>query len=375
MRGKIKYITLGVILLLVAMLGVIIIRNRATGKLNTNEDTWAIYTGPTYTRFVYGNKNFNLIQFDESGNIQKYKHDGYMFSELLNYKDKVIYQNSKGVTSIDNSITDSHIISDENTIGYGKSGILKDEDLFYFLLNGELKSGYYSSYLILGNENNQTLHEIEGFIEGYGDDGKNIYLLTADKDRYSLQIQRLNIEEQEKFTVESNHFTFDTVFSTDSKMIIEGDYIYCLCNKDGAGRSIFKIHKDTLELESIEDVILFDSSDDSNEYSVLNSSSIFLKNSKIYYPVISGKVYSFNINTSEFKEEFMIENYKFKSDTHLLGYYNEADSEIDFMYYEYSAKKYCISTYSLDGTLKDKFYLNNLKLKSGQYVHTFIKTK
>jgi len=53
--------------------------------------------------------------------------------------------------------------------------------------------------LIIGDKSNEYTHEVQGFINSYGNDEDNIYLLTDDMiNRNNKQIQKISVNEVNK---------------------------------------------------------------------------------------------------------------------------------------------------------------------------------
>lgn len=354
----------------------IIIKGNKLGSGKTEDEYWIAYFAPSYTSISYGNTDAQIIKIDKLGNVEIYEEKAYPFSQLINYKDKVLYQSNKGIVCLNSKNNMDNVVSDKNTVGYNMADILENKDLFYFLLNEAFKDDYYSSNIIIGNEEKQTLHQIEGFVNSYGDDGENIYLNTSDmKNKYYKQIQKISINGQEDISIKKNDIILDTIINSNNKIIVEGGYIYNFCVKEHHGISMLKISSDTLELESVSDLIKFDLEEDNDKFYPISPSSIFYNQGKIYYPMLGGEVYSFDIKSNKFIKEFSIKDYRFNVDTNILSFYSNTDSEIYFLYYDKERNKYCLNTYSLEGGLKDKIYLDKLNVKSKNYPHSFIKSK
>ncbi|OPF52811.1 hypothetical protein BH721_06010 [Clostridium baratii] len=374
MNKKIRWIAGALIILsIMLIIGNMTIRNK---KLDSKigEESWIAYFAPSDTDISYGDTNAHMIKIGKSGNIEVSNETAYAFPGIVNYKGDIIYQTTNGIDSLKPINKKTNILKDKNTVGYNMADVLDNKELFYFLLNESFKDDYYSSNIIIGNEENQTLHQIKGFVNGYGDDEDNIYLLTSDmKNKYLKQIHKISVYNQEKISINKNDIILDTIIDANNNMIIVDGYIYCFAVKAHYGVSMLKISSETLQLDSIKDLIKFDSEDNDDRYYPISANSIFYNKGKIYYPTLSGEVYSFDIKTNNFKKEFAISDYDFDSDANIISYYSSNDSELSFLYYENKENKYCLSTYSLDGNLKDKIYLDKLKIKGKEYPHSFIK--
>lgn len=374
MNKKIRWIAGALIILsIMLIIGTMVIRNKKTDS-KIDGEAWIVYFAPSYTDISYGDTNAHMVKIGKVGDVEISDETAYPFSSIVNYKDNIIYQTTNGIGRLNHTNKKNNILKDKKTVGYNMADILDNKDLFYFLLNESFKDDYYSSNIIIGNEENQTLHQIKGFINGYGDDEDNIYLLTSDmKNKYLKQIHKISVDNQEKISIKKNDIILDTIVGADNNMIVVDGYIYCFVVKEHYGVSMLKISSETLQLDSIKDLIKFDSEDNNDMYYPISSNSIFYNKGKIYYPMLSGEVYSFDIKTNNFKKEFAISDYDFDSDSNIISYYSSNDSEVSFLYYENKENKYCLSTYSLNGNLKDKIYLDKLKINAKEYPHSFIK--
>ena len=377
MNKKLKTsISLGILLTFIIIVVGLILRDNKIKNGKVSDEYWVSYFAPSYTNIIYGKNSAKIIKFDKLGNFEIYEEKAYPFSSLLNYKDKILYQNYEGIASLNSKENMDNVTVGKNTIGYNMADTLANKDLFYFLLNESFKEDYYSSNIIIGNEEKQTLHGIKGFVNAYGDDGESIYLITSDmKDKYLKQVQKVSINGQVNITIDKNDIILDSIISSDNKVIIVDGYIYYFCIKENQGVSMLKISANTLELESVLDLIKFDSENNNDTWYPLSQDSIFYNGEKIYYAMLSGEIYSFDIKTNNFIKEFKIEDYDFNVDSNIRSFYNDIDSEIYFLYYEKETSKYSLSTYSLKGDLKNKFYLDNLKIGAEKYPHSFIKSK
>ncbi|MEG1002178.1 MAG: hypothetical protein RSF37_02175 [Clostridium sp.] len=372
MNKKTLWISVVAVLCIIGISTGITINKNKSNKIEG--ESWVAYFAPSYTDIVYDKDKAQVVQFDTLGNIAVKDEKAYAFSGIVNYKDNIIYQTTEGLTTFQSKENEMNLIKDKNTVGYDMSDMIDNKDLFYFLLNESLKEDHYSSNIIIGNEENQTMHQLEGFINGYGDDENNIYLLTSDmKNKYLKQVQKISVDSQDNISIKKNDIKFDTILDSNNKMIIVDGYIYSFVVKEHYGISVLKISSETLELENIIDIVKFDSESENDKYYPISANSIFYKDGKIYYPMLSGNIYSFNIKTNEFIEEFTIKDYTFESDSNIISYYDYDKAEMYFLYYEKESDKYCLTSYSLDGSLKNKFTLDKLKLTNNMYPHSFIK--
>ncbi|WP_143318450.1 hypothetical protein [Clostridium sp. HBUAS56017] len=368
MNTKRNYI-IGIILLLVASS---IIFTKTQSKEVNNK--WYIYFAPTSTEVAYGNKDATLVEVNSDGNLKYYHTDAYPCSGLINYEKDIIFQNPKGLSSLKSNSLNQDITKDINTIGYNMADTIKNCEIFYFLSNECFKKDFYSSKLIIGDSGKQSLHQIEGFVNAYGNDNDNIYLVTSNmKNRYLKQIQKISINSQDDISIEKNDITFDTIIGSDNKMIINDDNIYCFTIKERFSVSLLKISTKTLKVENVFDLIKFNDKEDNDKYYPISTNSIFYFDDKIYYPTKEGKVYSFNIKNNEFVKEFSIKNYSLNPQSNLISYYSKLNNEIYFLYLDNVKNKYCICTYDLNGNLKNSLYLYNLNINNKLYAHSFIK--
>ena len=377
MNKKLKTsIYLGIFFTFTIILVGVILRDNKIKNGKVSDEYWVSYFAPSYTNIIYGKNSAKIIKFDKLGNFEVYEEKAYPFSSLLNYKDKILYQNNEGIANLNSKENMDNITENKNTIGYELVDILENKDLFYFLLNESFKDDYYSSNIIIGNDEKQTLHGIEGFVNAYGDDEESIYLITSDmKNKYLKQVQKISVNGQENITINKKDIVLDSIISSDNKVIIVDGYIYYFCIKENQGVSMLKISANTLELESVVELVEFDYENNNDKWYPLSQDSIFYNEEKIYYAMLSGEIYSYDIKTNNFIKEFKIEDYYFNVDSNIRSFYNDIDSEIYFLYYENEASKYSLSTYSLEGDLKNKFYLDNLKIETEKYPHSFIKSK
>lgn len=343
-------------------------------KEELNNNHWTAYFAPTSTAIAYGNNDATLIDFDSTGKINYYNVDAYPFTGMVNYNNNLIFQNPKGLTKLNTNLSNLNITVNENTVGYNMANVIKGKDIYYFLLNESFKENFYSSKLILGNNSNEYLHQIEGFVNSYGNDDNNVYLLTSDMiDRYSKELQKISINSIDNITVEKNKLVFDSIVESNCKMISIDNYLYCFIIKDRYTVSLLKISKNTLTIENTFDLIKFDSSIENDLYYPISENSFFHVGEKIYYPTIEGKIYSFNVKTTEFIEEFSIQNYNINSSSNILSAYSESNNELYFFYLDKSSGKYKLDTYNLSGKLIYNISLDNLNIKDKLYPHSFIK--
>ena len=155
-------------------------KNAGNLDIDSNKETWIAYFAPSSNDVMYTEGNASLVEFNKNGTA---KFNGYTYKE-------------------DNTLN-------ENTVGYTMAGTLKDS-LYYFLCNGSFKKDYYSSKIILGDKKNNTVHEIKGFVNSYGNDEDNIYLLTDDMtNRNNKQVQKVSINNLDDITTTSNNIAFD----------------------------------------------------------------------------------------------------------------------------------------------------------------------
>ncbi len=274
-------------------------KNAGNLDIDSNKETWIAYFAPSSTDVMYTEGNASLVEFNKNGTA---KFNGYTYKE-------------------DNTLN-------ENTVGYTMAGTLKDS-LYYFLCNGSFKKDYYSSKIILGDKKNNTVHEIKGFVNSYGNDEDNIYLLTDDMtNRNNKQVQKVSINNLDDITTTSNNIAFDYEVESNFKIIVSDTYIYAFVIRD---------------------------------------------RNKIYYPALLGKVYRFDIDTENFTCEFTLKNYSMNTSLNPICYYDDADSKIYLFYQEDIDNKYYLYSYNLDGKLLDSIKLNSLKLKNNLYPHNFIK--
>ena len=138
----------------------------------SNKGTWIAYFAPSSTDVMYTEGNASLVEFNKNGDVKYYNTDPYPFSALLNFNNELIFQTKNGIAKFNGSIYEEDTDLSEDTVGYTMAGTLKDS-LYYFLCNGSFKKDYYSSKLILGDKENNDVHEINGFINSYGNDESN----------------------------------------------------------------------------------------------------------------------------------------------------------------------------------------------------------
>lgn len=370
-----KKIYIAIVIIIVIIIGVTIKFYTFEAKRGSvRNEHWVAYFAPSYTSIGYGDRDAMVVKFDNYGNYEIIKENAYAFSSLLSYKDDIIYQNSNGVASLNTQKSLDNVAEGKSTVGYNMSGVLKSKDFFYFLLNGTFKDNAYSSNIIIGNTESQKIHEIEGFINSYGNDDENIYLITSDLTNVNLKkIKKITIDEKNNISIKEEIFITDEVLSSNNIMTIADGFIYAFCVKERIGVSILKISLDTLKLNSVIDLIEFKENDNIDKYYPVSTNSIFEKDGKIYYPTLNGDVYSFNPINGEFKIEFTIENYRFNKDQNLVSSYNPNDDTISFLFFDYEKEQYYLGVYSIEGILKESRYINNIKIPEKMYPHSFLK--
>lgn len=342
-------------------------------KQNEDKETWVAYFAPSSTDVMYKEGNASLVEFNSDGKVKYFNTYAYPFSGLINFNNELIFQTKDGLAKLNKDIENQNVDLNEDTVGYTMAGNL-NEDVYYFLCNGSFKTNYYSSKIIIGSKENNYIHEIKGFINSYGNDEDNIFLLTDDMtNRNNKQIQKISINNINDINIQSNNLVFDYEVESNFRMIVLNNYIYAFVIRDRNKISILKISKDSLSIENTLDLITFNSSSDGDSYYPISTNAIFFKDNKIYYPTLSGKVYSFDISTDNFIEEFTFKNYSMDNCLNPICYYDYKNSEIYLLYQEYIDNKYYLASYNLDGEQKCKICLKSLKLKNNLYAHNFIK--
>lgn len=339
-----------------------------------NDNRWVAYFAPSSTDVAYGDTNAKLIEIDSDGNTKTHGVDAYPFTGLINYNDNLIFQTPKGLSKLNNSISSLNANLDNNTVGYHMADILKEKNIYYFLSNEEFKETFYSSKLILGDDTSQYSHQIEGFINAYGNDNSNIFLLASDMiNKNSKQLQKISINSTNDISIKTNTINFNTETDSNFKMIVLDNYIYCFIIKNKSTVSLLKISKDTLNIENTFDLIDFDPSIENDPYYPLSTNSIFYHNDKIYYPSVEGTIYSFNIKTNKFIEEFKLKNYDINSSYNASSYFSTINNELYIFYFDESKNIYTLDSYNLNGDLNYTIPINNLNIKDNLYPHSFIK--
>lgn len=175
-------------------------KNAGNLDIDSNKETWIAYFAPSSTDVIYTEGNASLVEFNKNGDVKYYNTDPYPFSALLNFNNELIFQTKNGTAKFNGDIYKEDNTLNEDTVGYTMAGTLKDS-LYYFLCNGSFKKDYYSSKIILGDKENNTVHEINGFINSYGND-------------------------------ESNNLAFDYEVESNFKMIVSDTYIYAFVIRD-----------------------------------------------------------------------------------------------------------------------------------------------
>ena len=264
------------------------------------------------------------------------------------------------------------------------SDILKDHNLYYFLINESFKKNRYASQVIVGDLNEQKLSEINGYILGHGNDDKYLYLITHDFNKTeSWTLQKFGISESKELNkVAENKIVFKTNRLPAFKFIIHGDYIYVYTkvNQNNSDQMIgnsdyymYKFSKDTLELVS--EILLFKNDDKKDDYILISDKAVFIIENNIYIATKGGKVYRFNTLSYEFKEEFSLKDYTFTAKRNIKTHFNEKTNDISFIYnIDDKQKKYRIVVYDLEGNIKERLDFNKPKEIEG-LVHSFIRIK
>lgn len=360
-------------------------RDEGEKFIKNSDRIWAIDFEPSYTEiFKERNKNANLVLINNKNKIMNFREKAYFIPGMEYFGNKLFYQNHLGVKEFNSKKKQDNILENRKTRGYEMSGILKEVNLYYFLVNESFKKDRYASQIIVGDLNEQKLAEIDGYILGHGNDGKNLYLISDDSERLeNWIIQKFEISNSKEVNkISEKKLTFKTEHSPSSKFIIHGDYIYVYTavNPNISDEIIgnpeyymLKFSKDSLEL--ISKTFLFKNDSKSDDYILISDKAIFIKEDKMYIPTKGGKVFSFNTLNDEFKEEFSLKDYKFTQKKDTMACFNEKTEDISFLYNpEDDEKKYTIVVYDLEGNIKEKIDFDKPEEVYG-YPHSFIRIK
>lgn len=373
------YIIFTLLIFTLLMAEMFIFFNSKYNSKNSSPNGWIAYFAPTDTAIAYGDNNAVIVEFDLNGIIKYHKVDAYPLAGMLKYNNKLIFQIPNGLAQLDSDLKNLDITIKEKTCGYNMFGVIPNKNIYYFLRNESFKNNFYSSKLLLGNSYKQYSHQIQGFVQGYGNDQNDIYILTTDmKDKYSKEIQKISVNSSDNIVIKKNKLKFNSQVDSTFKMMVNDNYIYCFVIKNNS-IYLLKISKNTLEIEN-EFNLMKNESDSQTIYSdvgdfkdyPMSKYTIFYLNDKIYYPSKEGKVYSFNVTTNKFVEEFSIKDYDYIHDFNMSSFYNASNNTLSFFYLDSSTNKYCLQTYDLKGNQKNKLQLNDLNVKSNLYPHTFI---
>ena len=138
MNKRLKTIIyLGIFFTFTIILVGVILRDNKIKNGKVSDEYWVSYFAPSYTNIIYGKNSAKIIKFDKLGNFEIYEEKTYPFSSLLNYKDKILYQNNEGIANLNSKDNMDNVTEGKNTIGYNMSDILENKDLFYLVIKNK----------------------------------------------------------------------------------------------------------------------------------------------------------------------------------------------------------------------------------------------
>lgn len=374
-------IGLGFIIIAIIMLfGILKLIDKTTKTkkfFKESNKIWGIYFAPTTTDVSYGNNKSIFSLVNSKSNILQYKEKAYPLTGIEYFNDKVLFQTASGIKELGSKEKLKNILGNKDTIGYRSSGILKNYNFYYFFTNQSYKSGEYFSQIIIGDEKEQKVHEINSFLVSYGDDGKNIYMITHDEEKKGrLIIQKILVNENKEIEIIKEKIDIDGENDSKGKIIKYKEYIYSFVvnyNRiEGDKLYILKFSEKDLKLVS---KTVISKNEEASDFMISSKKAMFNKENIVYFLLDNGKICSFNLINNKLNEEFKIDNFDSKKNLYLLGYYSEQLNNFNFIYYDDIKNKYIISVYNLDGKLLELFSFKNENKDKGLFPHSFIRIK
>lgn len=318
-----------------------------------------------------------IFLIDEQGRYKKINERGLELNSLIPFKGSLLLNQKKDLLSIQQSNDVEKVTSYEDTCkvssGYGQSSG-QINNLFYSIYNQSFsKDGkYYISKVRWGDQEKHYCKDINEYIDVAGNDGRNIYFISADVD---TETNTSNKKSFNKVSIEGGNLTVNktplVVFQSEGVFMFsklasyKNDMVGIIAELvgDKAELSLLQIDKDNKTPLKKHPLLKYDSTN--TKYYFFNNESIYVKDELVYFVDGYGDVFTYNLQTEKLMKKFHLNEY-----TRELRVQDEmvyfADDYLYFYHYDNNTTSHRIEKYDLEGKVISTIPVPNLKKEIGR---------